>query len=188
MAVLRRYWHRTASYSVRSRCRARLRTSGSRSARPMQSVPAAGATTKYTATLTPIPVYASAITITCNTGLPSASTCTPTSSSVTLNGPTAVTLNVTTTARPVTIASSKTGRGVFYALWLAVPGIALLGFGVGTISGGGGWWEFLMACAVLAVLALLPACGGTKTPAVVGGTPAGTYTMTVTATSGTLVA
>jgi uncharacterized protein len=44
----------------------------------------------------------------------------------------------------------------------------------------------LLACGVLGVLALQPACGSSKTPAVVSGTPAGTYTMTVTATSGSV--
>jgi uncharacterized repeat protein (TIGR01451 family) len=151
---------------------------------PNQTVPAAGSPTKYTATLTPSPIYATAISINCSVGLPAASTCTPTSSSVTLNGPMGVTLNVTTTARPVTTVKLKSWRGVFYALWLAVPGIALMGFGVGRhrrkIA------RLLMLCAVLGVLSLLPACGGGTTPAVVGGTPAGTYTITVTATSGTL--
>lgn len=150
-----------------------------------QSVPAAGATTSYTATLTPLPVYSSSISINCSTGLPSASTCTASSSSITLNGPMAVTLNVTTTARPVTTVKLKFGRRVLYALWMGIPGMALLGFGMGTnrrrrIAG------ILMAIAVFGVLLVLPACGGGTTPAVVGGTPAGTYTITVTATSGTL--
>jgi len=153
---------------------------------PNVSVPVAGGTTKYTATLTPSPVYASAISISCSTGLPAASTCTPTSSSVTLNGPIGVTLNVTTTARPVTTAGSKTGRGLFYALWLAAPGMALLGFGVGTDRRRRRMAGILIACAAMGVLALQPACGGGTTPAVVSGTPAGTYTITVTATSGTL--
>jgi uncharacterized repeat protein (TIGR01451 family) len=153
---------------------------------PNASVPAAGATTRYTATLTPNPVYATAVSINCSTGLPPASTCTPTSSSVTLNGPTGVTLNVTTTARPITTVRSKSGRGFFYAVWLAVPGMALLGFGVGTDRRRRRMAGLLIACAVLGVLALQPACGGGTTPAVVGGTPAGTYTLTVTATSGSL--
>ncbi len=151
---------------------------------PNASVTAAGAPTQYTATLTPIPVYTSAITITCTSGQ-STIGCTPTTGSVTLNGPTAVTLNVTTVARPLTTTNSKTGRGAFYALWLLVPGIALLGFGVGSNQRRRRMAGILMACGVLAILALLPACGGTTTPAVVGGTQAGTYTMTVTATSGT---
>jgi uncharacterized repeat protein (TIGR01451 family) len=152
---------------------------------PNASVPVAGGTTKYTATLTPNPVYISPITLTCSSGLPSASTCTPSSGSVTLNGPIGVTLNITTTARPVTTADGKTGRGIFYAVWLTVPGIALLGFAAGTgrchrVAG------ILMACLAVLLLAGLPACGKGTTPAAVGGTPAGTYTITVTATSGSL--
>jgi uncharacterized repeat protein (TIGR01451 family) len=151
---------------------------------PNQTVSAAGATTSYTATLTPNPVYASAVSVNCSTGLPAATTCTPTSSSITLNGPTSVTLNLTTTARPVTTVNLKMGRRAFNAFWIAIPGLALLGC-AGTkrrrrMTG------ILMTFAVFAVLALQPACSSSSTPATVGGTPAGTYTITITATSGTL--
>ena len=151
-----------------------------------QSVTAAGASTSYTATLTPNPVYTSSITITCNTGLPSASTCTPSSSSVTLNGPMSVTLNVTTTARPVTTVDNRRGRSLIYGLWLGIPGLTLFGLArtrdgrMRKLAG------LAVVCLALGLLILQPACGGSKTPAVVGGTPAGTYTLTVTATSGTL--
>ena len=150
-----------------------------------QTVSAAGATTSYTATLTPQPVYASSISISCSTGLPAASTCTPSSSSITPNGPTSVTLNVTTTARPVTTVNLKSGGGVLYALGLSIPGMALLGFGRSTIHRRR-ILGILLAVLALGVLVLQSACGGKKTPALVGGTPAGTYTITVTATSGTL--
>lgn len=152
-----------------------------------QTIAAAGVTAIYTVTLTPNPVYATNISLSAS-GLPSASgfTFTP-SSTVTLptSSPSTATLNITTTARPVTTANSKTTRGPIYALWLGIPGIALLGLGVGNdrrrkIAGAA------VLCVLFGLLALQPACGGTKTPTAVSGTPAGTYTITVTATSGTL--
>jgi len=151
-----------------------------------QTIPGAGATAIYTVTLAPTLVYGSNISLSAS-GLPTASgfTFTP-SNTVTLPaGPSTATLNITTTARPVTVVHSRTSRGAIYALWLGIPGITLLGVGVGNdrrrkIAGA------VVLCVLFGLLALQPACGGTKTPAVVSGTPAGTYTITVTATSGTL--
>jgi uncharacterized repeat protein (TIGR01451 family) len=152
-----------------------------------QTIAAAGVTAVYTVALTPNPVYATNISLSAS-GLPNASgfTFTP-SNTVTLptSSPSTATLNITTTARPVTVVRSRTSRGAIYALWLGIPGITLLGFGVGNnrrrkIAG------VAVLCVLFGLLALQPACGGTKTPAVVSGTPAGTYTITVTATSGTL--
>jgi uncharacterized repeat protein (TIGR01451 family) len=155
-----------------------------------QTLPAAGATAIYTVTLAPTLVYASNISLSAS-GLPTASgfTFTP-SNTVTLPaGPSTATLNITTTARPVTVVHSRPSRGAIYALWLGIPGITLLGWGVG--GGARNDRRRKMAgaailCVLFGLLALQPACGGTKTPAVVSGTPAGTYTITVTATSGTL--
>jgi ABC-type glycerol-3-phosphate transport system substrate-binding protein len=42
----------------------------------------------------------------------------------------------------------------------------------------------LSLCAMFVMLLLLPACSGQTTQAPVSGTPAGNYTITVTATSG----
>jgi len=74
-------------------------------------------------------------------------------------------------------------RRHFYAMWLAVPGLALLGVGGGRrrrrILG------ILLFCALFALLLLQPACSSTATQPPVSGTPPGTYTITVNATSGT---
>jgi uncharacterized repeat protein (TIGR01451 family) len=152
-----------------------------------QTIPAAGATAIYTVALTPVPVYPANISLSAS-GLPTASgfIFTPSNTVTGLPaGPSTATLNISTTARPVTVVRSRTSRGAIYALWLGIPGITLLGFGVGNnrrrkIAG------VAVLCVLFGLLALQPACGGTKTPAVVSGTPAGTYTITVTATSGTL--
>jgi uncharacterized repeat protein (TIGR01451 family) len=152
-----------------------------------QTLSAAGATAIYTVALAPLPVYAANISLGAS-GLPTGAgfSFTPNSTISGLPaGPSTATLNVTTTARPITTANSRTKRGPIYALWLVMPGMALLGWGAGSdrrrrLAGAALW------CVLFGIIALQAACGGTKTPTTVSGTPAGTYTITVTATSGTL--
>jgi len=150
---------------------------------PNQSIAVAGATATYTVQLTPIPLYSSSITLSCS-GLPSASACHFTTSSVTLpnSGGATSTMNVTTTARPVTSPAASIFTRHFYAVWLMIPGMALLGIGgdrrCRRILG------VFMLCTVFAMLLFVPACSSSKTQAPVSGTPAGNYTITVTAASG----
>lgn len=145
------------------------------------SVQVAGDTAAYQVQLSPHPVYGTNISLAC-TGLPTASSCNFTSNPVTLVGPGSSTLNITTTARPLTTAGLFSRR--LYAIWLVVPGMTLLCFGFG----GGGRRKrmlgILSLCAMFVMLLLLPACSGQTTQAPVSGTPAGNYTITVTATSG----
>lgn len=148
-----------------------------------QSVPQAGAPASFTVSLTPQPLFGSPITLSC-TGTPAGSSCAfNPGTSVTLQSSSGstVTLTIPTTARPITPAASLFKRQ-FYALWLAIPGIAILGMGGGRrrkIAG------ISMLCMIFALLLLVPACSHSTTQTPVSGTPAGTYTITVTASSGT---
>jgi uncharacterized repeat protein (TIGR01451 family) len=148
---------------------------------PNNSVVQAGNTATYQVVLSPSPVYSSPISLGC-TGLPTGASCNFTTNPVTLAGPGSSTLNITTTARPVVTPAASLWTRHFYAIWLAVPGLTLLGVGSGRrrrrILG------ILSVCALFALLLLQPACGGTSTQAPVSGTPAGIYTITVNATAG----
>lgn len=149
-----------------------------------QSVAQAGLTANYTVTLAPDPLYASSITVSCS-NLPTGASCRATpSSSITLQGASAssVLLAVTTTARPVTTGAASFLRRNFYALWLAFPGLLLLGVGGNSrrrrIAG------VLTLCTLFSMLLLIPACSKSTTQTPVSGTPSGNYTITITAASG----
>jgi uncharacterized repeat protein (TIGR01451 family) len=147
------------------------------------SVPVAGDTATYQIQLTPHPVYGTNISLAC-TGLPAASACAFTSNPVSLEGPGSSTLNITTTARPVTTPVSSLLTRRFYAIWLMVPGLSLLFVGIGGNGRRRRIAGILSLCVMFALLLLLPACSGQTTQAPVSGTPPGNSTITVTATSG----
>jgi uncharacterized repeat protein (TIGR01451 family) len=151
---------------------------------PNGSVAKAGDTATYQVTLTPHPLYGANISLGC-TGLPTGATCNFTSNPVTLPGASAgsSTLNITTTARPVITPAASLLTRHFYAIWLAVPGLTLLGAGIGS-SRRRRVLGVLLFCVLFGLLLLQPACSGSSTQAPVSGTPAGVYTVTVTATAG----
>ena len=146
------------------------------------SVQAAGQTASYQVQLNPSPVYSHGISLSCS-GLPVGATCNFTTQSVTLLGPGSSTLDITTTARPVVTPAASLLTRHFYAIWLALPGLTLLGVGAGGGRRRRRILGILFFCALFALLLLQPACSSKSTPAPVSGTPAGTYTITVTATS-----
>ena len=100
-------------------------------------------------------------------------------------GTVTATLNVATT-NPSASLLRRSGSEMFYAMILPVFGLTLAGAGVKSsgrrsrkILG------LLMLWMILAGLLLMPACGGgSTTGGGSGGTPAGSYTITVTGTAG----
>jgi len=96
------------------------------------------------------------------------------------------TLVINTTARPVTTAQQPPLTRPLYATWLPVSGLTLLALGIG----GGASRKRKMLRGILfggflALTLLLPACGSrSKAAPTTAGTPAGTYTVTVSGTSG----
>jgi len=145
----------------------------------------AGESTSYVLTLTPLPTYASAITVS-HSSLPTGATGTFTSTSVTISGNTAstTTLNISTTARPVATGSLLRG-GSLYATWLPIGGMSLIGLGVGLRRRR--WLAGTILGLLIALVLMLPACGNSSsTTPPTGGTPAGTYTITLTGASGSV--
>ncbi len=152
------------------------------------SVPQAGQTATYEVQLNPHPVYGTNVSLSCS-NVPTSAACnfTP-SNSISLQGssPATATLNVTTTPQSITTASAKSGMGRSYAVFLAVPGFALIGIGLGRdrrrrwrVTG------LFLLLLVIGQLLPLPGCATVQTQPPPTGTPPGTYSITVTASSGT---
>jgi uncharacterized repeat protein (TIGR01451 family) len=161
---------------------------------PPQRTVQAGLPAAYAVNLSPQGAFPGNVNLSCSP-LPTGASCAFTSNTVSFSGgtsPASIGLNLTTTAQPVTTLSSAGWLRPLYAFWLMVPGMALLG--VGTGSKGRGWGGGkktsrllgLLALSVLFAMVLLqPSCSSGRTQPTVSGTPSGTYSLTITATSGT---
>jgi uncharacterized repeat protein (TIGR01451 family) len=147
------------------------------------SVPAAGNPATYFVQLTPHPLYTTSVQLSC-VGNPAGSACTFSPTSVTLNGgPQQATLSISTTARPIVTPAAFLLTPNFYAMGVVIPILGWLALGSGSrrrrrIAG------MLMLCAVFVCLMMLPACSHQNVQPPVSGTPAGNYTITVSATAG----
>jgi uncharacterized protein len=150
---------------------------------PSSATVTAGNTATYFVSVSPSQTFGANVALTCG-AIPAGASCGFNPSTLTFNGPgsQSSTLSLTTTARPVTTISSTSRGRPIYAFWL-MPGMALLGLG----KSKRGRTRLLGLLAVLTVLGLFilqPACSSTRQQPTVSGTPAGSYTLTLTATSG----
>lgn len=143
-----------------------------------------------TVTLTSLNAYALAVSLSCTvsgSGSPapacSASSFSPDSVTPTSSGATS-TLTITTTGASAAIYRSS---NVFYAMWLPVLGITLVGMRFSTAdSRKKKLLGFLLLGLIMAALFFLPACSSSSSGGGGGGctgcTPAGNYTVTITGT------
>ncbi len=95
----------------------------------------------------------------------------------------AVTRQVTcqTIQRPTVTASLAPDRSMYAATWLPLGGFGFVALGFGALRRRR---KFLLLALALGILATLSACSSSKTTATTIGTPAGVYTLTFTASSG----
>jgi VCBS repeat-containing protein len=163
-------------------------------ANPASATISAGQSTTSTITVTSNGGFSSTVALTCSISptVTPAPTCSlsPTSVTAPANGSANSTLTVGTTAASAAsllhIAGKQTSFPL-YGLWLPVSGLALLGSAFGPRSRRRKLTGLILAMIVFAGLVYLIGCGGSSSSSGGNpGTPSGTYTVTVTGTSGTL--
>ncbi len=99
------------------------------------------------------------------------------------------TLTIPTVARPVN-TGRLLRRGSFYAAWLPIGGLSLMGLTIGGLGLGAGkrrrWLIGLLLGLVGGLILLQPACGSSSATATTnGGTSAGIYIITISGAAGT---
>jgi hypothetical protein len=154
---------------------------------PTTATVAAGIPASFTVTVTPTGNIPNTVTLSASGAPTGGTTSFPNGTSFTnlSSGAQSRQLVVNTTARVTTPASLFPVSGPFYAAFLPVSGLALLGAGIG----GGkksrrrrALMAVLLGC-FFALVMFQIACGSKSTTTTTTGTPAGTYNLTVTATS-----
>lgn len=156
----------------------------------------AGIPAVYTLSVAPTPAggtIPNSVTLACGSGLPSGATCTFTNNPMpNLNtGPQSSTMVINSVAR-VSVTTQLERRGPLYAAILPLFGLALLGVSLrGSMSRKKKSWithvlgAFLIG-AFLSLSLFSGGCSSSSSTTTTTGTPAGTYTVVVNATSGTI--
>ncbi len=106
---------------------------------------------------------------------------------VTLSGSACQTtaLSIATVARPVP-TGSLLPRGSFYAAWLPIGGLSLVGLGISAGRKRRRWLAGAVLCLIAGAILLQSGCGSSSSGVSTGGgTQAGTYIITVTGSAGT---
>jgi hypothetical protein len=132
--------------------------------------------------------YPDSISLSAAAGLPTAATATWSTNPIPtlVGGPQTSILTISTTARVTTTTRLWGGRGALYAMFLPLSGMAFLGLGIGgKTSRKRSALIGLILGGLFALIIFQAGCGSTSTTSTTTGTPAGTYAITVDATSGT---
>jgi hypothetical protein len=151
---------------------------------PSPSSVHAGSGATATVTATPASGYSGTVTFSCSAISPAvtpAPVCSfnPATITVTNNAAVASTLTISTTGPSATRLHRST---IFYALWLPLPALALIGAGLSTINRD---WKKLLGWGLLGLIVsgimVTIGCGGTSNSSSVTSTPKNTYTFTISA-------
>jgi hypothetical protein len=129
--------------------------------------------------------FPNSVSLACSAGLPTGAACTFSTNPLTMTNtsPVSSTVTITTTARPVSTGQLR-GFRYWYAVLFPITGLTLFGLGAGARRRRK-YLVVLFGFVLIGLCGLQLACNsgsGTTTPQT--GTPAGTYPITMTGTSG----
>jgi uncharacterized repeat protein (TIGR03803 family) len=176
---------------------------GVASGSPSSATVAPGGAASYSLVLAPVGGFDQPVSLTC-TGAPSEAACSVDPPSVTLNGTSASTITVTVSTTASTEAgppgfihpTGPAGRVAWPVVFVLFILIVLARLGEARFGQRGrrrtacraAWLRRAGLAAILLAMPAFVACGGSGSsgPPPISGTPAGTYTLTVTGTSGSL--
>jgi len=114
-----------------------------------------------------------------------APTFTPLTVTLSGSGSAPTTLSIATVARPV-VTGSLLRRGSFYAAWLPIGGLSLVGLGIGAGRKRRRWLAGAVLGLIAGIMLLQLGCGSSSSSTTTGGgTQAGIYTITITGSAGT---
>jgi uncharacterized repeat protein (TIGR01451 family) len=148
---------------------------------------AAGTPATYTVTVTPTGSFPESVSLSA-AGAPSGAspaTSFPNGSSIAslTSGPQSRLLVINTAARVTTPASLLHNRRLFYVTWMPVSGFVLLGVGL-SLEKSRRHLTALLLTVFICLIIFQAGCGSSSSKTITTGTPAGTYPITVSATSG----
>lgn len=156
---------------------------------PTSATVFAGSTADFTLTLTPSGSFSSPVTLSCG-GLPNQAACVGPANPITLTGPTNVPFEITSVARTALpggpwLPSGPAGTfRILIGAWIALLLLALL---LNAVWPGFRIRRAVPVLALALTMALVSvACGGGTLTGNSSGTPAGTYSVTVQATGGSV--
>ncbi len=156
-------------------------------AAPTTATEPAGVPATYTIYVNPTPgtSFPGSISLSCSSGLPSPGTCTfSTNPLPSLVGTTSSGLVINTTARTTTTTQLLRRGRLFYAAWLPIFGFSLAGAGLGGLSRKRRVLLGIFFGALVTLVLFQAGCGSSGSTTTTTGTPAGTYNVTITGTSG----
>jgi uncharacterized repeat protein (TIGR01451 family) len=150
---------------------------------PPRATVVAGVPAYYTATVTPTGNIPNSVSISCS-ALPTGASCVETTNPLPnlSEGPASTALIINTTMR-VTTLTQLLRKGGLYAALLPISGLAFMAVGIGGISRRKQLRMGLLIGCFFGLILFQAGCGSTSTTNTTG-TPAGTYIVTITATSG----
>lgn len=152
---------------------------------PATATVPAGVPASYTATITPTGNIPETVSLSCSAGLPTGATCTETTNPIPnlSSGPVSTVLVINTTARVTTTTELRRSFDRAFASLLPISGLALLGVGLGSWRKRR-WLLGILLAGFFSLIVFQASCSSSSPVSTTSGTPAGTYVVTVTATSG----